>query len=316
MESVKLALVLPCFNEEEVLPSSIHRLTTFYDGLIQSGTISPDSRLVFVNDGSKDNTWSIIQDGFENNPYVCGVNLAGNVGHQNAILAGMTTAKDFADAIVTIDADLQDDLEKIPEMLDKFGQGCDIVYGVKNERKADSWFKRTTAVLFYKLMNSLGVKSIYNHADFRLMSKRAVEEVCKYRERNLYLRGIIPLVGYKTDMVYEDLSEREAGKSKYTLKKMLNLALDGVTSFSIKPVRFIFFLGIIFIFLSLVILVYVAVSFFQHKAVAGWTSIILSLWFIGGCILSGLGIIGEYIGKIYLEVKDRPRFNIERTVLK
>ena len=315
MESVKLALVLPCYNEEEVLPSSIHRLTMFYDELVASGTISPDSRLVFVNDGSKDRTWEIIENGFQNNRYICGVNLAGNVGHQNAILAGMTAAKDIADAVVTIDADLQDDLNKIPEMLSKYRKGCDIVYGVKNERKADSWFKRTTAILFYKMMKALGVKSVYNHADFRLMSQRAVEELCRYQERNLFLRGIIPLIGYKSDVVYEDLAEREAGHSKYTLRKMMNLALDGVTSFSIKPVRFIFFLGLIFILLSLGILIYVAISWFQHKAVAGWTSIILSLWFIGGCILSGLGIIGEYVGKIYLEVKGRPRYNVEKTLL-
>ena len=315
MDSIKLALVLPCYNEEEVLPSSIQRLTSFYDGLIGSGVISPDSRLVFVNDGSRDRTWDIIEDGFQHNAYICGVNLAGNVGHQNALLAGMTTAKDFADAVVTIDADLQDDLDKIPEMLAKYREGCDIVYGVKNERKADSWFKRTTAILFYKMMKALGVKSVYNHADFRLMSQRAVEELCRYQERNLFLRGIIPLIGYKSDVVYEDLAEREAGHSKYTLRKMMNLALDGVTSFSIKPVRFIFLLGLIFILLCLCILVYVAISWFQHKAVAGWTSIILSLWFIGGCILSGLGIIGEYVGKIYLEVKGRPRYNIEKTIL-
>lgn len=315
MESVKLALVLPCFNEEEVLPSSIHRLTLFYDELIQSGTIAPESRLVFVNDGSKDRTWEIIEEGFKNNHYVCGVNLAGNVGHQNAILAGMTAAKDIADAVVTIDADLQDDIHKIPEMLDKYREGCDVVYGVKNERKADSWFKRTTAILFYKLMKALGVKSVFNHADFRLLSKRAVNEICKYRERNLFLRGIIPLIGYKTDVVYEDLSEREAGKSKYTLKKMLNLAIDGVTSFSIKPVRLILLLGILFILLSIIILTYVLICFLQQKTVSGWTSIIMSLWFIGGCVLAGLGIIGEYIGKIYLEVKDRPRYNVEKVIL-
>lgn len=315
MESVKLALVLPCFNEEEVLPSSMHRLTLFYDELVESGAISPESRLVFVNDGSRDRTWDIIEEGFKNNHYICGVNLAGNVGHQNAILAGMTAAKDIADAVVTIDADLQDDIHKIPEMLDKYREGCDVVYGVKNERKADSWFKRTTAILFYKLMKALGVKSVYNHADFRLLSKRAVNEICKYRERNLFLRGIIPLIGYKTDVIYEDLSEREAGKSKYTLKKMLNLAIDGVTSFSIKPVRLILLLGLLFILLSIVILIYVLVCYFQQKTVAGWASIIMSLWFIGGCILAGLGIIGEYIGKIYLEVKDRPRYNVEKVIL-
>lgn len=316
MDNIRLALVLPCYNEEEVLPSSISRLTEFYQRLISSHLISEDSRLVFVNDGSKDNTWEIISRNFDSNPFVCGVNLAGNVGHQYAILAGMMTAKDFADAIVTIDADLQDDLEKIPEMLSKFREGCDIVYGVKNERAADSWFKRTTAILFYRLMKALGVKSVYNHADFRLMSQRAVEQICKYRERNLYLRGIIPLIGYKTDMVYEDLSEREAGKSKYTLSKMVNLAIDGVTSFSIKPVRIIFFMGLLFIALAFIYLIYVIIVFANGQVVQGWSSLILSIWFIGGCMLVGMGIIGEYIGKIYLEVKDRPRFNIENRLLK
>lgn len=315
MEPVKLALVLPCYNEEEVLPSSIHRLTVFYDGLVASGTITPDSRLVFVNDGSKDRTWSIIEEGFHGNRYICGVNLAGNVGHQNAILAGMTVAKDLADVVVTIDADLQDDLNKIPEMLQKYHEGCDIVYGVKNDRKVDSWMKRTTALIYYRMMKMLGVKSVYNHADFRMLSRRAIEEVCKYREKNLFLRGIIPLIGYKSDVVYEDLTEREAGHSKYTLKKMLTLAVDGVTSFSIKPVRLILLLGVIFILMSFVILIHVIICHFQQKTVAGWSSIILSLWFIGGCILSGLGIIGEYVGKIYLEVKDRPRYNIERTII-
>lgn len=316
MDNIRLALVLPCYNEEEVLPSSISRLTEFYQRLISSHLITEDSRLVFVNDGSKDNTWKIISRSFDTNPFVCGVNLAGNVGHQYAILAGMMTAKDFADAIVTIDADLQDDLEKIPEMLSKFREGCDIVYGVKNERSADSWFKRTTAVLFYRFMKSLGVKSVYNHADFRLMSQRAVEQICKYRERNLYLRGIIPLIGYKTDVVYEDLSEREAGKSKYTLSKMVNLAIDGVTSFSIKPVRIIFFMGLLFIALAFIYLIYVIIVFANGQVVQGWSSLILSIWFIGGCMLVGMGIIGEYIGKIYLEVKDRPRFNIENRLLK
>ncbi len=316
MNPIKLVLVLPCFNEEEVLPSSISRLTSFYQNLIASQLISEESRLLFVNDGSRDSTWEIISHAYSENPFVCGVNLAGNVGHQNAILAGMSSAKDFADVIVTMDADLQDDLDKIPEMIEKYIEGCDIVYGVKNERKADSWFKRTTAGLFYKFMKLLGVKSIYNHADFRLMSRRAVEEICKYRERNLFLRGIIPLIGYKSAIVYEDLGERKAGESKYTLKKMVNLAMDGITSFSIKPVRLIFLLGVIFIIIAFIYLVYIILIYAKSEVVEGWTSLILSIWFSGGCILLGLGIIGEYVGKIYLEVKDRPRFNIERVLIK
>lgn len=306
-----LIIVLPCYNEEDVLPSSIVKLTDLYISLIESGAISSDSRLLFVNDGSKDKTWDIIQANHSTNRFVSGVNLAGNVGHQCALLAGMETAKDMADVIITMDADLQDDLNKIPEMLAKFQDGCDIVYGVKNERKADSWFKRTTARFFYKLMNMLGVKSVYNHADFRLMSKRAVTQLCCYRERNLFLRGIIPLIGYKTDVVYEDLNIREAGKSKYTLSKMVNLATDGITSFSIKPLQLFIVIGSIFVLISIGILVYVLWSLITGHIVAGWASLMLSMWFIGGCIMIAMGVLGLYVGKIYIEVKDRPRFNIE-----
>ncbi len=310
-----LAIVLPCFNEEDVLPSSIKKLKAFYDMLIASGHIAAGSRLLFVNDGSKDSTWEIIRSSHEADSRIAGVNLAGNVGHQCALLAGMETAKDIADVIITMDADLQDDLNKIPEMLEKYRNGCDIVYGVKNERKADSWFKRTTARFFYKLMNALGVKSVYNHADFRLMSRRAVAQLCHYRERNLFLRGIIPLIGYKTDVIYEDLNVREAGKSKYTLSKMVNLATDGITSFSIKPLQLFIAIGAIFVLISIGILVYVLWSLITGHIVAGWASLMLSLWFIGGCIMIAMGILGLYVGKIYMEVKDRPRFNIEQTLL-
>ena len=297
-----LYLVLPCYNEEAVLPLSIDSLTSFIQQEIQAGNISPHSRALFVNDGSTDKSWDIISDNHKINPFICGINLAANVGHQNALLAGMETAKDLADVVVTLDADLQDDITKIPEMLDLFKQGCDIVYGVKVERKADSFFKRTSAKLYYRLMNSLGVKTVNNHADFRLMSKRAVEQLFQYQERNLYLRGIIPLLGYKTGTVYEELRPRAAGESKYTLRKMINLAVNGITSFSIKPPRLVTGLGIIFLLLSVVILIYVIISLIRGVAVSGWSSLILSLWFIGGCILLGLGIIGEYVGRIYLEV--------------
>ncbi len=315
MQAPVLFTVLPCYNEEAVLHSSIRQMTDLYTTLISEGTIHGNSRLLFVNDGSRDATWSIIEEASAANPLVCGVKLARNVGHQNAILAGMETAKDHADVVVTIDADLQDDITKIPEMLQRFAEGADIVYGVKKERKADSFFKRTTALMFYKLMKALGVHTVYNHADFRLMSRRAVEALSGYRERNLFLRGIIPQLGYKTDTVEEDLREREAGESKYTLSKMLNLAVDGITSFTIKPVRLIFTLGMVFVLLAIIMLVYVICVVVQGKTVAGWASLMLSMWFIGGCILIGLGIVGEYVGKIYLEVKDRPRYNIEKTLL-
>lgn len=316
MSAPILFIVLPCYNEEAVLPSSIERLTQLYGSLISNRTISDLSRLLFVNDGSADNTWSIIEEASASNPYVCGVKLAKNVGHQNAILAGMESAKEYADVIITMDADLQDDIDKIPEMLAKFADGADIVYGIKNERKADSFFKKTTAELFYKLMKAMGVHTVYNHADFRLMSRRAVEALSRYRERNLFLRGIIPQLGYKTDSVLEDLKEREAGVSKYTLSKMMNLAVDGITSFTITPVRLIFSLGLVFVLLALIMLIYVICVVIQGKTVAGWASLMLSMWFIGGCILIGLGIVGEYIGKIYMEVKDRPRYNIEKTLIR
>lgn len=316
MSAPVLYIVLPCYNEEAILPSSIDHLTQLYGELISNQSISDASRLLFVNDGSADNTWNIIEEASGSNPYVCGVKLAKNVGHQNAILAGMESAKEHADVVVTIDADLQDDITKIPEMLQKFAEGADIVYGVKNERKADSFFKRTTALLFYRLMNALGVHTVYNHADFRLMSKRAIEALSRYRERNLFLRGIIPQLGYRTDTVLEDLREREAGESKYTLSKMMNLAVDGITSFTIKPVRLIFTLGMVFVLLAVIMLIYVICVVVQGKTVAGWASLMLSMWFIGGCILIGLGIVGEYVGKIYLEVKDRPRYNIEKEIIR
>ena len=315
MSTPILFIVLPSYNEEAVLPSSIDHLTQLYGQLISDHAISEASRLLFVNDGSSDRTWDIIEETSRTNPFVCGIKLARNVGHQNAILAGMESAKEYADVVITMDADLQDDIAKIPEMLQKFADGADIVYGIKNERKADSFFKRTTALLFYKLMNALGVRTVYNHADFRLMSKRAIEALSEYRERNLFLRGIIPQLGYKTDSIHENLREREAGESKYTLSKMMNLAIDGVTSFSIKPVRLIFSLGLVFVLLAIIMLIYVLCVVIQGKTVAGWASLMLSMWFIGGCILIGLGIVGEYVGKIYLEVKDRPRYNIEETLI-
>lgn len=307
-----LAIVVPCYNEEEVLHETTRRLTELLDGMTGSGEVSARSYILYVNDGSKDKTWEIIASLHGQNKYVCGVNLAGNVGHQNALMAGMSVAKESADIIVTIDADLQDDVEVMREMVRKYHEGCDIVYGVRSHRESDTWFKRNTALAFYKLMHAMGVKSVYNHADYRLMSKRAVEQLCRYRERNLFLRGMVPLVGYKTANVYYTRAERFAGESKYPLSKMLNFAVDGITSFSVKPVRLVLTIGVLFVMIAFAILIYVIASLIGGSAIAGWSSLMLSLWFCTGCMLIGLGIVGEYVGKIYIEVKDRPRYNIER----
>lgn len=312
MKACRLYVVVPCYNEQEVIEETTSRLCGLMKQIESDGLIAPESKILYVNDGSKDNTWELIEQLSQQYPYVRGVKLAGNVGHQNALVAGLSVAKDIADVTITIDADLQDDINVIPEMLKEYYEGCDIVYGVRKERKTDTFFKRNTALAFYKLMNVLGVKSVYNHADYRLMSKRAVEHLLRYPERNLFLRGIVPLVGYKTTSVYYNRSERFAGESKYPLSKMLNFAIDGITSFSVKPVRMVFWMGMLFILVSLCILAYVLYSYFTHHVEPGWASLILSMWFIGGCVLVGLGIVGEYIGKIYIEVKQRPRFNIEK----
>ena len=311
-----LYIVVPCYNEEAVLGETTKRLTSLLKQMIADGSIASSSKVLYVNDGSRDRTWELIEEFHHNNEHVAGVKLAGNAGHQNALMAGLTIAKESADIMITIDADLQDDINVIPEMVEKYQEGYDIVYGVRKARKTDTFFKRTTAQEFYKLMQKLGVKSVYNHADYRLMSKRAVEQLCNYRERNLYLRGIVPLIGYRTANVYYDRAERLAGESKYPLSKMINFAADGITSFSIKPVRLVFALGLFFILISFAILIYVIISYLLHRTVAGWSSIILSIWFVGGAVLVGLGIVGEYIGKIYLEVKDRPRYNIEEITIK
>ena len=305
-----LYIVVPCYNEEEVLRETNSRLTALLRRLVDEGKVSADSRVMYVNDGSHDRTWQLIRQFHDEGP-VRGVNLAGNVGHQHALLAGMTVAKDLCDVLVSIDADLQDDIEAIPAMLARFADGCDIVYGVRKERKTDTFFKRNTALAFYKLMRALGVKSVYNHADYRLMSKRAVEQLCRYKERNLFLRGIVPLVGYRTDTVYYDRSARLAGESKYPFSKMLNFAIDGITSFSVKPLRLIVALGIAMVIMSLAIFVYVLTAYAQDNAVPGWSSLMISIWFVGGCTLISLGVVGEYIGKIYIEVKERPQYNIE-----
>ena len=307
---MRLAIVSPCYNEEAVLNSSVARLTDLLDTLVKSGEVSAKSMIVFVNDGSSDATWQLICQHQRQNNYVRGINLARNVGHQNAIMAGMLTARHWADVVITIDADLQDDLQAIPRMLQHHREGSDIVYGVKVSRKADPVFKRLSAVAFYKLQSKMGVKSVFNHADFRLMSRRALDILAGYGERNLYLRGLIPMIGLESSTVDDVISERTAGTSKYTLKKMLSLALDGITSFSVRPIYLILYIGFFFIFLSLVAGVYVVHALVVHTAYPGWASIMLSLWLIGGVILLSIGIVGVYVGKIYTEVKNRPLFNI------
>lgn len=308
----RLAIVVPCYNEEEMLAISSETLRGVLKDLMDKGKIGQDSFVLFVDDGSKDNTWSLIEAEHEKYQQVYGLKLAGNVGHQFALTAGLTVAKDMCDISVSIDADLQDDVAAIEEMIDKYHEGKDIVYGVRNDRSSDSFFKRTTAQGFYKIMGAMGVKTVYNHADFRLMSQRALEQLSKYEENNLFLRGMVPLIGYETDKVYYERKERVAGESKYPLKKMISLALNGITSFSVKPISFITFLGIMIIIFSILAAIYAVASYISGHVVAGWTSLILSIWFIGGVQLLSVGLIGMYIGKIYIEVKRRPRYNVEK----
>lgn len=308
---IKLVTISPCYNEEEVLRLSVERLTALFGRMITEGLIAEDSMMVFVNDGSRDHTWDIICELHHENHFVRGVNLVRNVGHQNAIMAGMMTAREWGDAIVTIDADLQDDIECIPRMVKDFVQGYDIVYGVKVSRKADPLIKRMTAQAFYRLQASMGVDSVFNHADFRLMSRKALQMLSHYQERNLYLRGLIPMLGLPSTTVDDIISERSAGKSKYTLGKMLNLALDGITSFSVKPLYSIIYLGVLFLVISLCIGVYVLHALIVGTAVPGWSSLILSIWLVGGFVLISVGVTGVYVGKIFDEVKHRPLYHIK-----
>ena len=307
-------LVIPCYNEQEVLPETSRQLEEIMRGLIKKDKISDKSKIAFVNDGSKDNTWNIITDLHEKNPMFTGINLAHNKGHQNALLAGLMTAKDYADAAISLDADLQDDVGVIEQFIDKFNEGKDVVYGVRSTRATDTVFKRSTAHAFYKLMKAMGADTLQDHADYRLMSKRALEGLAKYKEVNLFLRGIVPMIGYETDVVYYERHERFAGESKYPLKKMLSFAVDGITSCSVKPIRMITSLGTLVFTVSIVMLIYFLIVWLLGHTVQGWTTIVISLWGIGGLILLSLGIIGEYVGKIYMEVKHRPRYIIsERT---
>lgn len=314
MKDEVLYIVIPCYNEEEVILETTKRLKEKLSKLIKNKTISNKSRVMYVNDGSKDNTWNLIEEINKKEEYFTGISLSRNRGHQNALLAGLMTAKEYADVIISMDADLQDDINAIDEMLIKYKAGNDIVYGVRNSRKKDSFFKKTTAEFFYKFMKFLGVDVIYNHADYRLTSKRVLNNLENYKEVNLFLRGIIPLIGYKSDIVYYERDKRFAGESKYPLKKMLNFAWDGITSFSVKPLRFICILGFIILFVSIAIMIYTLIRKISGNTVDGWAFLSISIWFIGGLQMISIGIIGEYIGKMYNETKQRPRYIVERNL--
>jgi polyisoprenyl-phosphate glycosyltransferase len=309
-----LYLVIPCYNEQEVLPETSRRLKEKMESLMDRNMISRDSKIMFVNDGSKDRTWEMIEELHDQDPLYQGVKLSRNRGHQNALLGGLMTAKEYADMVISLDADLQDDIDVIDQFVEKYYEGCDIVYGVRSARTTDTFFKRFTAEGFYKIINLMGGEVVFNHADYRLMSKRALNELANYKEVNLFLRGIVPMIGFKTDVVTYERHERLAGESKYPLKKMLALAVDGITSLSIKPIRFIVFLGFMIFMCSILMLIYSLVQHFLGNTSIGWTSLIVSIWAIGGLQLLAIGVIGEYIGKIYLETKARPRYIIEKVL--
>ncbi len=313
MKSTKLVIVVPCYNEEEVLNETTLQLNGVLERMTEEGMIE-EGKLLYVDDGSKDTTWSLIEQLGTQYPRLMGLKLAHNVGHQQALWAGLEwAAQSSFDAAVSIDADLQDDIEVIVQMTECFNKGKDIVYGVRKERKTDTFFKKHTAQFFYKMMRTLGGEIVYNHADFRLMSRRTLQALVSYPERNLFLRGIVPMLGYPSDSVYYDRKERFAGESKYPLSKMLNFAIDGITSFSVKPLRLITSAGLLFMFISVAAIVYALTAYITGHVIQGWTSLLISVWFIGGAILTAIGIIGEYIGKIYKEVKQRPRYFIEKT---
>ncbi len=308
-------LVVPCYNEEEVLPETVKRLTAKLSSMISDGKASEESRMLFVDDGSRDRTWELIEQFSAENTYVGGIKLSHNRGHQNALLAGLMSAKEHCDCAISLDADLQDDIEVLDQFVEKYTEGCEVVYGVRSSRKTDTAFKRNTARSYYKLMKTLGVEIVYDHADYRLMGSKALEALSEYKEVNLFLRGIVPLIGFRSDYVYYERHERFAGESKYPLRKMLKFALDGVTSFSVKPLRIIANLGITICLLSIIGLIYGLVSFIIGSSVAGWTSLICSVWFLGGLQMLCIGIVGVYVGKIYSETKHRPRYTVEKTII-
>ena len=308
----RLFCVIPCYNEQEVLPETSKRLKEKVNSLIERKMVSSDSRILLVNDGSKDDTWTIIKKLHEDDEVFQGINLSRNMGHQNALLAGLLTAKDLCDMAISLDADLQDDINAIDAMIEKFNnEGSEVVYGVRSKRTTDTFFKRFTAESYYKLIDAMGAKTVYNHADYRLLSRRALQALSEFGEVNLFLRGIVPMLGFKSDIVYYERAERFAGESKYPLKKMLSFAIEGITSLSTKPIKMITGLGVFIFFVSIAVFIYSLVRYFTGQTIPGWTTTVLSVWAIGGLIMISLGVIGEYIGKIYLETKNRPRFIIE-----
>lgn len=310
---MKLAIVVPCYNEQEVLHETAKRLKEKFEAL--KTQISPDSKIFFVDDGSTDSTWEIIKELSADTCFE-GIKLSRNRGHQNALLAGLMSVKSDFDAVISMDADLQDDIDAVDKMIESYKQGNDVVYGVRSSRKKDTFFKRTTAVCFYKLMKLLGAETVYNHADYRLMSRRALQALAEFDEVNLFLRGLIPMVGFKSDIVYYERGERFAGKSKYPLKKMLSFASEGITSLSIKPIKLILRLGALFCVFGFGILVYALIQHFLGHTTAGWTSLMASIWIVGGMQMVSIGVIGKYIGKIYLETKHRPKYIIEENTFK
>ena len=307
-----LYIVVPCYNEEAVLPETQKELGNKLSDMISTGAISEESRIVFVDDGSKDRTWELIEKYHSENSKIGGVKLAHNRGHQFAVLAGLMTVKDMCDMAITMDADLQDDIDVVDKFVEKYKEGCEVVYGVRNSRATDTFFKKTTAEGFYKIMQAMGVDIVFNHADYRLMSKTVLDALSEYKEVNLFLRGIVPLIGYKSDIVEYARKERFAGESKYPLKKMLAFAIDGITSFSIKPIRMITTLGVGALGVSALMILWFIIGAVRGNTVYGWATIVVSIWLFGGLILLGLGVVGEYIGKIYMEAKGRPRFRVEK----
>lgn len=310
MNNNKLIIIVPCYNEQEVIVNTIRTLTNLLTNMHVAHLISDDSKILLVDDGSNDNTWKIINEESCNNPKISGIRLTRNSGQQIALMAGCAQINGLCDMAVTIDADLQDDETKIIEMVERYKEGYDIVYGVRESRKVDSLFKRTSAQTFYRFMQAMGVKTVYNHADYRLLSARAINQLLKYRETNMYLRGIVSTLGYKTACVYYDRKRRDAGVSKYPISRLLSLAFNGITSFSIRPMHMIMYLGIIFIFVAVCIVIWVLWCKLRGQAIVGWSSLIISIWFCSGCVLTSLGLIGEYVGRTYMEVKQRPRYAI------
>jgi glycosyltransferase involved in cell wall biosynthesis len=312
MNKPTIAIVVPCYNEQEALPISMPQLLTLLDSMVAQDMISPESYILCSNDGSKDKTWAVIEALHAKDNRIKGISLAHNRGHQNALLAGLMSAIDKCDAAISIDADLQDDPHAIVEMVHNFIHGDDIVYGVRSSRQTDTWFKRNTAHAFYSLQRSMGVETIYDHADYRLMSNHALHLLAQYDEENLFLRGIIPHIGLRSSIVHYERAQRCAGESKYPLAKMLSFSIDGITSFSAKPMRYIFLTGLTFLLMDIAVALWVFIAYFFDQTITGWASIMLSIWFLGSLILIGIGVVGEYIGKIFIEVKRRPRYAIEK----